>query len=188
MIKTMITNEQLQQIRSVSIIDLLSKQGYHPVAKKASGIWFKAPWRDENEPSLKVSPDLNVWFDFGEEMKDMYSEMTDKKFTKIDKNGKIHLSELNSVAHINNTEYQLFFQEISTAKPNMFRLQNVVECLIDQHSHINKNGYINVEQVWIHEPEDMIMPAKLLLFLGNYWSSNNTGYLLEYENEDREVI
>lgn len=65
MIKTMITNEQLQQIRSVSIIDLLSKQGYHPVAKKASGIWFKAPWRDENEPSLKVSPDLNVWFDFG---------------------------------------------------------------------------------------------------------------------------
>ena len=61
----MITNEQLQQIRSVSIIDLLSKQGYHPVAKKASGIWFKAPWRDENEPSLKVSPDLNVWFDFG---------------------------------------------------------------------------------------------------------------------------
>ena len=61
----MITNEQLKQIRSVSIIDLLSKQGYEPVAKKAPGIWYKAPWRDEKEPSLKVAPDLNVWFDFG---------------------------------------------------------------------------------------------------------------------------
>ena len=65
MIKIMMTNEQLQKIRSVSIIDLLSKQGYHPVGKKAPGIWFKAPWRDENEPSLKVTPELNVWFDFG---------------------------------------------------------------------------------------------------------------------------
>ena len=72
----------------------------------------------------------------------------------------------------------------------MFRLQNVVEYLMDQRKHINRNGYINVEQVWIHEPEDMTMPVKLLLFLGNYYedSSNNTGYLLEYENEDREVI
>ena len=138
---------------------------------------------------LKVCSDF-VGFDFGEEMKDMYKQMTDKNFEKIDKSGKMHLSELNKVAHINNTEYQLFFQEISTGNPNMFRLQNVVEYLIDQHKHINKNGYINVEQVWIHEPEDIIMPAKLLLFLGNYYeeSYNNTGFLLEYENEDREVI
>ena len=65
MTKTMMTDEQLNQIRSVSIIDLLSKQGYHPVEKNAPGIWFKAPWRDEKEASLKVAPDLNVWFDYG---------------------------------------------------------------------------------------------------------------------------
>ena len=70
----------------------------------------------------------------------------------------------------------------------MFRLQNVVEYLMDQRKHINKNGYINVEQVWIHEPEEKSMPTKILMFLGYYYEADNTGYMLEYENEDREVI
>lgn len=61
----MITEEQLRTIRGVPITELLEKQGYHPVEKHAGGIWYKAPWRDEKEPSLKVTPELNVWFDFG---------------------------------------------------------------------------------------------------------------------------
>ena len=60
----MITDEQLKKIRCVPISTLLEKQGYHPVEKKASGMWYKAPWRDESEASLKVNPQLNVWFDF----------------------------------------------------------------------------------------------------------------------------
>lgn len=61
----MITEEQLKAIRCVPITELLERQGYHPVDKHAAGIWYKAPWREETEPSLKVNPDLNVWFDFG---------------------------------------------------------------------------------------------------------------------------
>lgn len=61
----MITEEQLQQIRSIPITELLEKLGYSSVERHATGVWFKAPWRDEKEPSLKVNTDLNVWFDFG---------------------------------------------------------------------------------------------------------------------------
>ena len=61
----MITDEQLDKIRCIPITTLLEKQGYYPVEKKAAGVWFRAPWREESEPSLKVNADLNVWFDFG---------------------------------------------------------------------------------------------------------------------------
>lgn len=61
----MITDEQLEKIRCIPITTLLEKQGYYPVEKKAAGVWFRAPWRKESEPSLKVNADLNVWFDFG---------------------------------------------------------------------------------------------------------------------------
>lgn len=61
----MITEEQLEKIRCVPITTLLEKQGYNPVETKYQGIWYKAPWRDEKEASLKVNPALNVWFDFG---------------------------------------------------------------------------------------------------------------------------
>ena len=63
---------------------------------------------------------------------------------------------------------------------------------MNQHKNINKNGYINVEQIYKNDPEEKPMPTKLLFFLGNYCndltSDYNTGYMLEYENEDREVI
>ena len=61
----MFNNEQLNKIRCVPITVILAKQGYQPAVKRAKGIWYKAPWREETEPSLKVSPELNVWFDFG---------------------------------------------------------------------------------------------------------------------------
>lgn len=61
----MISNEQLVKIRCVPITTLLEKQGYKPIDKHTKGIWYKAPWRNETEPSLKVNPDLNIWFDFG---------------------------------------------------------------------------------------------------------------------------
>lgn len=62
----MITKEQIEKIRSVPITELLKKQGYSPVeGKHGRGVWYKAPWRDESEPSLKVCPELNVWFDYG---------------------------------------------------------------------------------------------------------------------------
>ena len=60
------TKEQIDQLRCIPIVVLLERMGAQPSAKHAKGVWFKAPWRDEQEASLKVDTDRNLWYDFGE--------------------------------------------------------------------------------------------------------------------------
>lgn len=52
-------------LRWIPIEDFLARLGYHPVQRRANAIWYRAPYREERTPSLKVNPEKNLWFDFG---------------------------------------------------------------------------------------------------------------------------
>ena len=39
--------------------------GYNPVRRQGDSLWYKSPFRDEQEPSFKVNTERNLWYDFG---------------------------------------------------------------------------------------------------------------------------
>ncbi len=55
-------SEQAKQIR---IEDYLSRIGIKPIKERGQNLWYKSPFRNENEPSFKVNRDINQWHDFG---------------------------------------------------------------------------------------------------------------------------
>ena len=55
----------IKEIKQVPIVDFLYILGIGPVKHKASGLWYHAPYRSDRNPSLRVSPDKGVWYDYG---------------------------------------------------------------------------------------------------------------------------
>ena len=57
----------LEELRAISITDLLSHIGHHPTFKaKGGNQWFyHSPLRKDDDPSFCVSKDKNLWYDFG---------------------------------------------------------------------------------------------------------------------------
>ena len=55
------TNEAKQ----IRIEEYLHSLGYDPVRKQGDSLWYKSPFRDEQEPSFKVNTERNLWYDFG---------------------------------------------------------------------------------------------------------------------------
>lgn len=55
----------INEIKKVPIVDFLYIIGIEPVKHKASGLWYHAPYRNDRNPSLRVSTDKNVWYDYG---------------------------------------------------------------------------------------------------------------------------
>lgn len=55
----------IEEIRAVSITDLLAKLGYAPVRQRGDEWWYPAPYREERTPSFQVNVRKNVWHDFG---------------------------------------------------------------------------------------------------------------------------
>jgi len=55
----------INEIKQVPIVDFLYILGIEPVRHKASGLWYHAPYRNDRNPSLRVSTDKNVWYDYG---------------------------------------------------------------------------------------------------------------------------
>lgn len=51
--------------REQRISDYLHSLGYNPVKQQGGNLWYKSPFRQENEPSFKVNTELNLWYDFG---------------------------------------------------------------------------------------------------------------------------
>ena len=39
--------------------------GYAPVKQQGANLWYKSPFREENEASFKVNTGINKWYDFG---------------------------------------------------------------------------------------------------------------------------
>ena len=56
------TTEEAKKIR---IADYLHSLGYSPVKQQGVNLWYKSPFREENEPSFKVNTEREQWFDFG---------------------------------------------------------------------------------------------------------------------------
>ena len=55
----------INEIKQVPIVDFLYILGIEPVKHKASGLWYHAPYRNDRNPSFRVSTDKNVWYDYG---------------------------------------------------------------------------------------------------------------------------
>ena len=55
------TNEAKQ----IRIEEYLHSLGYNPVRRQGDSLWYKSPFRDEQEPSFKVNTERNLWYDFG---------------------------------------------------------------------------------------------------------------------------
>ena len=55
----------IKEIKQVPIVDFLYILGIEPAKHKASGLWYHAPYRSDRNPSLRVSPDKGVWYDYG---------------------------------------------------------------------------------------------------------------------------
>ena len=53
----------INEIKQVPIVDFLYILGIEPVKYKTSGLWYHAPYRNDRNPSLRVSTDKNVWYD-----------------------------------------------------------------------------------------------------------------------------
>ena len=52
----------INEIKQVPIVDFLYILGIEPVKHKVSGLWYHAPYRNDRNPSLRVSTDKNVWY------------------------------------------------------------------------------------------------------------------------------
>lgn len=54
----------IQELKKISIINILNKLNIESVEKKKEEFWFKAPWRNEQTASVKCKN--NLFFDFGD--------------------------------------------------------------------------------------------------------------------------
>ena len=54
------TNEAKQ----IRIEEYLHTLGYNPVRRQGDSLWYKSPFRDEQEPSFKVNMERNLWVRF----------------------------------------------------------------------------------------------------------------------------
>lgn len=55
----------IEAIRKIPLTDFLNHLGCRPMGADHKGIWYLSPYRSERKPSFHVSPNKNVWFDFG---------------------------------------------------------------------------------------------------------------------------
>lgn len=55
----------IQEAKSIRIIDFLAVFGHTPVKQRGSSVWYKSPFRMEKEASFKVDLHKNLWYDFG---------------------------------------------------------------------------------------------------------------------------
>lgn len=52
------------EAKRIRIEEYLHTLGYNPVRRQGDSLWYKSPFRDEQEPSFKVNMERNLWYDF----------------------------------------------------------------------------------------------------------------------------
>ena len=53
------------EAKRIRIEEYLHSLGYSPARQQGGSLWYKSPFRDEQEPSFKVNMERNLWYDFG---------------------------------------------------------------------------------------------------------------------------
>ncbi|MCA9194595.1 MAG: toprim domain-containing protein [Planctomycetales bacterium] len=56
----------IEQAKKISLSSFLGRLGYEPVVNRQGQLWYLSPLRHESQPSFKVNPELNAWYDFAE--------------------------------------------------------------------------------------------------------------------------
>lgn len=54
-----------KQAKQIRIEDYLSRIEIKPSKERGCNLWYKSPFRNENEPSFKANRNINQWHDFG---------------------------------------------------------------------------------------------------------------------------
>ena len=54
-----------KQAKQISLFEILHRLGHDHVKEIRGELWYSSPFRKEKEPSFKINPEKNVWFDFG---------------------------------------------------------------------------------------------------------------------------
>ncbi|GAB5407402.1 MAG: toprim domain-containing protein [Aureliella sp.] len=55
----------IARAKHIVLSEFLSRLAYEPTTTKKDQLWYLSPFRHESEPSFKVNPALNAWYDFG---------------------------------------------------------------------------------------------------------------------------
>jgi DNA primase len=53
------------EAKNIPLADYLQSLGITPYKKQGCNLWYYSPLREETEPSFKVNPTRNEWYDFG---------------------------------------------------------------------------------------------------------------------------
>ena len=48
------------EAKRIRIEEYLHSLGYNPVRRQGNSLWYKSPFRDEQEPSFKVNTERNL--------------------------------------------------------------------------------------------------------------------------------
>lgn len=54
----------IEEAKNIKLADYLLSLGYNPIKQQGNDLWYKSPLREEKEPSFKVNPNRNLWYDF----------------------------------------------------------------------------------------------------------------------------
>src|ERR1700722_4627644 len=54
-----------QQARAIDLVDYLASLGHRAAKIRGNNYWYASPFREEKDPSFKVDPHLNLWYDHG---------------------------------------------------------------------------------------------------------------------------
>lgn len=55
----------IQEAKSIRLVDFLAGLGHHPVIQRGNSVWYKSPFRMEKEASFKIDLRKELWYDFG---------------------------------------------------------------------------------------------------------------------------
>jgi len=59
------TKTEIDNLNSIPIADYLSQIGHKPIKEYGNSKFYRAPYREDNDPSFHVDLSKNRWFDFG---------------------------------------------------------------------------------------------------------------------------
>ena len=51
--------------KQIPLQKILQQLGHKPAKEIHGELWYYSPFRNEKEPSFKINPEKNVWYDFG---------------------------------------------------------------------------------------------------------------------------
>ncbi len=54
-----------KQAKQIPMNEILQRLGLKPAKEIRGELWYSSPFRKEREPSFKINPEKNVWYDFG---------------------------------------------------------------------------------------------------------------------------